>query len=129
MIHEALEMGYTVFALHQLQPSPKKWDLAKLREFSSTQDVNNLDPYLSRLIVDYINSAIDRIPGFKITDGMRASRQAKQGQLGFGPPPKEKPSAISTAPPRVTNPPPNFLPAIHQQHPQGPQLPPQCLNT
>ena len=87
MVTEALEMGYSMFALHQLQPSPKKWDLAKLREFSSTQDVNNLDPYLSRLIVDYINSAIDRIPGFKITDGMRASRQAKQGQLGFGPPP------------------------------------------
>ena len=44
MIQEALEMGYTVFALHQLQPTPKKWDLARLREFSSSQEVNNLDP-------------------------------------------------------------------------------------
>ena len=74
-------MGYSVFALHQLQPTPKKWDLARLREFSSSQDVNNLDPYLSRLIVAYINGEIDRISGFNITDSMKSSRQAKQGQI------------------------------------------------
>ena len=60
MVTEALEMGYSMFALHQLQPSPKKWDLTKLKTFASTQNVNDLDPYLSRLIIEYINGKIDK---------------------------------------------------------------------
>ena len=54
-------MGYSMFALHQLQPSPNKWDLTKLRTFASTQNVNDLDPYLARLIIEYINGEIDII--------------------------------------------------------------------
>ena len=47
MIDEAKGMGFPVFALHQLQPSPRHWDLAKLRDFTDSQTVNILDPYLA----------------------------------------------------------------------------------
>ena len=106
MIEEAKDMGYSVFALHQLQPTPRQWNLARLRDILDSQAVNILDPYLAGLVVAFINGQIDKITGFNITDSMRSSRHAKQGQKGFGPVPQEKPSATSTAPPRVNTSPP-----------------------
>ena len=102
-------MGYSIFAIHNLQPSPRDWDLTKLRDFASTQKISDLDPYLNMLIIQYINGDIDRISGFQITEDIESSRMAKTGQLGFGFPPKEQPPTKTIAPPQT-----------HRRHPQTP---------
>ena len=101
MIDKDRVMGFSVFALHQLQPSPRHWNLAKLRDFTDSQTVNILDPYLAGIICDHINGCCDKITGFNITDDMRSSRQAKLGQKGFPPTPPQKLSAMNIDSPRL----------------------------
>ena len=77
MMECAMDMGYSMFGLHMLQPKPGVWMVKMLLENRSTQDPYILDPFLASKVHMYINGDTDKIVGFRITDNMARCRQSR----------------------------------------------------
>ena len=70
----AMCLGYSLFGLHQLQPSPDCWSLPMLMQHRDQQKPEVLDPYLSIKQSDFINGKTNDIIGQLITHDLQAKR-------------------------------------------------------
>ena len=73
-VSRAMSLGYTRFAIHQLQPSPEFWSLAMLLQSRDQQRPEALDPFMIIKQSDVIYGKCSDIIGQIITPALQAKR-------------------------------------------------------